>query len=185
MSNLQKLNDEQKRIINEILKKNNNSSSLSQNKIRKENISVTFKCTKTHRIFNILYGRDSYNEKYKQLKIIKDIDMVAYKDSNKKSYSEKSLNFDINLFDLTDFICPYCKSKDFCKCHCGKLICSGAMEKQNSEKYLLCNWCGARSQIRGQIDKLSASNHTKNTKSIKSGISYKEIGSTNYKSLPE
>ena len=61
--------------------------------------------------------------------------MTAYKDFNKNSHSDKPLNFDINLFDLANFICPYCNSKNFYKCHCGKLICGGAKEKQNNEEY--------------------------------------------------
>jgi len=185
MSDLQKFDEEQKKIISEILKRNDNNSSLSRDKIYRENISITYKCSKTNRNFDIVYGRDNYNEKYKQLKIIKDVDKTSLGVSSNKSYSSHSLNIDINQFELDDFYCPYCNSKEFCKCSCGKLICCGAIEKQNNEDYLKCTWCGVRSVIKGKIDKLNASNHKENTNKSISSTKYKEIGSSNYKSLPE
>ena len=185
MIDLQKFDEEQKKIINEILKRNSSPSSISSNQTCKENVSITYKCTKTQRVFNIIYGKDNYNEKYKQLKVVKDVDSTNFSTTNKQSHTISSLNIDINQFELDDFCCPYCNSKDFCKCSCEKLICTGAIEKQNNEDYLKCAWCGARSIIRGHIDKLSTNNHQENTSKSISSIKHKEIITNNYKSLPE
>jgi DNA-directed RNA polymerase subunit RPC12/RpoP len=185
MNDLQKFDEEQKKIISEILKRNNSSSSVSSNKTCKENVSITYKCTKTHRVFDIIYGRENYNEKYIQLKVIKDVDTKTFSVMDKQSNTTSSLNIDINQFELDGFHCPYCNSKEFCKCSCGKLICSGAIEKQNNEDYLRCTWCGVRNIIKGKIDRLHASNHKENINKSIAGIKYKEIGASNYKSLPE
>jgi len=186
MSDLQKFDEEQKNIISEILKRSDSNNSQRFDKVYRENVAINFKCTKTYRTFDILYGRDNYNEKYKQLKVIKDVDTITSIATAKQSNTSDSLNIDINQFDFDDFYCPYCNSKNFCKCgSCGKLICCGAIEKQSDENYIRCAWCGERNIIRGYIDKLSASNRKEATNKSISSIKYKGLGSTNYKSLPE
>lgn len=47
--------------------------------------------------------------------------------------------------------CPHCQSKLLVKCGCGRVAC------WDGEKRLItCPWCGAKSEIAGVVDRLSA-----------------------------
>ena len=43
--------------------------------------------------------------------------------------------------------CPYCHSREFIKCGCGKISC------WNGEKIIKCIWCGANGEI-SRVDKM-------------------------------
>lgn len=186
MSNLQKFDDEQRKIINDILKKNNEPKNIIFDKNYKEIISITFKCSKSFRPFNVLFGRENYDLKYQILKTLRDTESMGDLNISSPIVENSSINLDIDLFNFSYFNCPYCESNNFCQCSCQKLICMGAVEIKDNKQYIVCPCCGTKTIIEGHIQKLTASKQSKLTNAISQGKEFKEIGPPkNYKSLPE
>ena len=55
-----------------------------------------------------------------------------------------------NLYATPEYPgCPYCESKTFVRCDCGKITCWGG------ELFMSCSWCGKSGTVADATDKMS------------------------------
>jgi len=160
MVNLEKYNNEKRKIIEEILGNNGIEKQSFYNKNYDEYINIEFRCSKTKRNFYLLFGRKN-SEKYKIIKIIKDTDDIKAISSSDIKTSSSISDFDIDNIELTNFICPYCSNNAFAKCECNKLGCQGIVEIIDKKNIYTCPWCGSKGPITGYIKKVSGTKQKK------------------------
>jgi ribosomal protein L37AE/L43A len=190
MPDIEKFNDEQKKVITEILSKSGLHDARVESGSISEAINIEFKCSKTMRRFVLVFSRMNQNEKYKIVKTLKDIDFMGPKGSGT---TVRPTTANINDFDTTDFLCPYCNDpnlpspkKTFYKCgECDMLSCGGGVNIEGDKVFHTCPWCGVKGMVSGHIKNLTGTQHQHEASSLPRGQSTQQIRSeTQHKYLP-
>ena len=154
MVDLEKYDDEKRKIIEEILSNKGLKKPITVNNNYDEYLNIEFRCSKTKRNFNCLFGKKN-NEKYKIIKTFKDTDNLKSISSGEIKTSLSSKDFDINDLNFINYICPHCSSNTFVKCGCSKLGCQGIVKIVSGQDIYTCPWCGNTGPITGYIKEVT------------------------------
>lgn len=101
---------------------------------------IISKCSKSQKIYGIRVERRK-NDWYRTWAF-----KINEKSAEREGFNKTTING--KFIASADYNgCPYCKSREFIKCGCGKISC------WNGEKMIKCIWCGTRGEI-ARVDKI-------------------------------
>jgi len=164
MVDLEKYDDEKRKIIKEILGNKEIKKPVFDNRNYDKYLNIEFRCSKTKRNFNCLFGKKN-NDKYKIIKILKDTDNLKSISTSEITTSLSMKDFNIKDLDFINFTCPYCSINTFAKCECNKLGCQGIVKIINEKNIYTCPWCGSTGPITDYIKEVTGTKQKKDNPS--------------------